>query len=92
MAIASQVIATRKARSTNGYTVITHVKLSPYGSIFSKDEACNEVLAGRWELYTVNPLNGVRVPVQVRHLNHVPYLITEADRTVINNLLSLPDC
>jgi len=87
-----QVVATGKAWAHNGaYRYITSVRLHPGGYIFPKEFAAEQIEKGEWSLFT-SDIWGNKTPVLARHLrNGHPFLITEADKSVINNLLSLPD-
>lgn len=92
MTASYRVVATTKSTPRN-YTerrVITGIQLSVGLDIYAKDSACRLVEAGTWSLYTVD-WQGNRVPIRVQHLHGSPYLITEADGQLEDNLLKLPD-
>ena len=57
----------------------------------SQKEAIEGIESGKWSFYVYKPSGKVKVVVAVSSLNN-KYLKTEADDSISNNLLSLPEC
>lgn len=89
-----RVVATTKSQSypvgAFSRRVITGVQLSVGTHVYPKSSACGLIESKQWALYTVDR-QGREVPISVHHLNGSPYLITEADGQLEDNLLKLPD-
>lgn len=96
--VVSQVICVRKQMNASGtHEHIAQLGLGSgniYSELISVEEAVRRLRRGD-RLFTVSPTTGKMVDLieaGCEHCGHRPYVRTEADGILDNNLLNLPNC
>lgn len=94
MATSHEIKCINKSDRTNIHERILNVGgTNPDGTIWkiSETEAINGIEAGTWTFYVSNGVSKVNVIIAKSAAGY-KYLKTEADNSLSNNLLNLPEC